>query len=274
MCDACKEYLERRGFIKKTLSAAALLTAPSLLFSNPLYEGVHEKPKEESIENLIIAEDVSFKNGHNTIKGFLSRPKNAIRLKPIIISHGFGEIDYLKYTATRFALAGYAAFVFLEEIKPENSIKTKDVWDASVEYLYAKDFIIKKGVGLVGFCAGGRNFMVLAAKKPYVKAVVSIYGKVTNEGHTSPMDLVEKIKVPLQAHFGVMDKVVPLENAKKFDALIKQNNSKAETYYYQQCGHSYCNFGIPQGTMEGFDYNYEAAMKTYERSIKFIKKHF
>lgn len=276
MCKECEKILTRRGFIKNTaINAVALSTFMS---SGLLYAGVKEFSKGDKTSNHIVSNDVKFSNGANhTIKGFLSRPKGEGKFKPIIISHGVGETDYLKYTAARLALVGYAAFVLLIEDKntEEKQAKgeKKETIDAIVDYLYAQDFIINEGVGMVGFCAAGRQFVVMATEKPYIKAVVSIYGKVT-DSQPSPMEVVEKIKIPIQAHFGKIDQVVPLDNAEKFSVLLKHNNKNASTYFYEDVGHSYCNFNIPQGTSPGFDYNYNAAMLTYQRSIDFLKTNF
>jgi len=276
MCKECEKILARRGFIKNTAISAVAVSA--FLSSGLLYAGVKELSKDDLVDSHIVSNDVAFSNGTNhTIKGFLSRPKGAGKFKPIIISHGFGETGYLKYTAARLALAGYAAFVLLQEDTntEEKQVKSekKETIDAIVDHLYAQEFIISKGVGMVGFCAAGRQFMAMAAEKPYIKAVVSIYGKVTGSV-PSPMEVVDKIKIPIQAHFGKIDQVVPLENAKEFSALLKKNNKKASIYFYDDVGHSYCNFNIPQGTSPGFDYNYDAAMLTYQRSIDFLKTHF
>ena len=129
-------------------------------------------------------------------------------------------------------------------------------------------------MGLLGFCGAGTEVLLLATQMKIVNAVVTIYGDVTVDEGVLPKGTIEKIGVPVQSHFGLLDTVFPLESTKIYEKIIKQNNKKAQVFFYKNCGHSYCNFSIAEGTSEGFDYNFQAAMKTYERLITFFKTNY
>lgn len=270
--------MERRGFLKSTLAATASIMALNLFKPETLAASVKEFPEKGSIENLIISEELVFKNGENgSVKLFVSRPKKEGKFKPILIGHGFGDATYLTYTATRFALAGYAAFAITEVIKDSKKqeyVGLGRAFTSTTEHLFSKDYVVPNELALFGFCGAGTEAIRIAAQKTFVKAIVTAYGNVTIDKNALPPGTIEKIKVPIQSHFGLMDTVFPLASAKTYEGIIKKSNKKSSVYFYENCGHSYCNFSIAQGTEPGFDYNFEAAMKTYERAVEFFKKNF
>jgi dienelactone hydrolase len=278
MCEKCKELIERRGFLKSSLMTTASLMALDLMNPSALKASVKEFPENGSLENLILSEEIEFQFGeNNSIKIFVSRPKQNGRFKPILIGHGFGEATYLTYTATRFALAGYAAFAILEVTlagKKQEYVGIGRVWTAATEHLFARDFVKANELALLGFCGAGTEAILAAARKPIVRAVITVYGNVTVANNVLPPGTVEAIRVPVQSHFGLLDTVFPLASARSYEGIIKKSNKKSSVYFYERCGHSYCNFSIAEGTEPGFDYNFEAAMKTYERAIGFLKKYY
>jgi dienelactone hydrolase len=278
MCEKCKELIERRGFLKKSLVSTASIMALNLLKPETLKASVKEFPENGRVENLIVSEEIEFKYGeNNSLKLFVSRPKQNGRFKPILIGHGFGEATYLTYTASRFALAGYAAFAILEVSlagKKQEYVGIGRVWTAVTEHLFAKDYVAANGLALMGFCGAGTEAILAATKKPIVKALVTVYGNVTIANNVLPQGTIEKITVPIQSHFGMLDTVFPLASAKTYESVIKKSNKKSSVYFYEGCGHSYCNFSIAQGMEPGFDFNFDAAMKTYERALEFYKKYY
>lgn len=280
MCIKCENMLKRRGFLKSTLEASALLMASTLIDPKTLFATTSNFPEGEKLENLITSKDLKLKNGeHYSIDIFVSRPKKTGNFKPILITHGFGDTTYLKYTATRLALAGYIAVALLDEKKvtdiDEKLVKDKrDEWEVTKEHLLTMENVVQNELAVLGFCAGGTLAMLEAAENSVVKVAISVYGDLSVSNDTLPEGTIEKIKIPVQAHFGLLDKVFPLESARNFEKLILKNNKKAEVYFYENCGHSYCNFSIPEGSMPRFDYNFDAAMKTYERIITFLKDNY
>jgi dienelactone hydrolase len=278
MCEKCQKMLKRRGFLKKTLAATASVMAVNLFKPEVLAASIEGFPKDEKVENLIVSEELEFKVGEkDSVKLFVSRPKRDGRFKPILIGHGFGDATYLTYTATRLALAGYAAFAVMEvkkDGKAQQYVGLGRVWTATTEYLFAKDYVTPNQLALFGFCGAGTEAIRLAAMFPIVKAAVTAYGNVTIDKTGLPEGTIEKIKVPIQSHFGLLDTVFPLASAKTYEGIIKKVNKRSAVYFYENCGHSYCNFSIAQGAEPGFDYNFDAAMKTYERAIGFFKKYF
>lgn len=251
MCEKCKEVLERRGFLKKSLAVTATLMAASLLNPGTLSATVSDFPKDKKIDSLIISEDLEIKNGENgSAKVFVSRPKKEGKFKPILIGHGFVDTTYLTCTATRFALAGYAAFAIMEVKKDNEKLEYVGIgraYNAAVEQLFSKEYVAPDALALFGFCGAGTEALRIASTRPIIKAIVTAYGNVTIDKTAVPEGTVEKIKAPIQSHFGLLDTVFPLQSAKTYEQLGKKVNKKASVYFYEDCGHSYCNFSIAQG---------------------------
>jgi carboxymethylenebutenolidase len=248
----------------------------------------------------IILEEVSFKSGTYPIKGFLARPKKVGRYRLVLIAHGNpGVPDDIKFTAAELAKAGYVSLVYdwaSREPQPTNP-QGRDKWvaritsytfiklqmqdlQAGINYLKEQPFTKRERVGVVGFCGGGRLSYLFSTQSRDVKAVISLYGPVVyhiNNPKADPVPdvlaMVNQIKVPVQGHYGLLDKVALAEDAKLFEKKMRVQKTPVEMYYYERAGHSFCNFTRPQGSDPGFDYNPEAASLAHNRMIQFLKHH-
>ena len=151
---------------------------------------------------------------------------------------------------------------------------------AGVNYLREQSFTKRERVGVVGFCGGGRLAFLFSTQSTDVKALISFYGPVVyhiNNPKADPvpnvLEIVNRIKVPVQGHYGLLDQVALTEDARLFEKKMREQKTPIEMYYYEGAGHSFCNFLRPQGSDPGFDYNPEAAALAHKRMIQFLKKH-
>jgi len=83
-----------------------------------------------------------------------------------------------------------------------------------MNYLREQSFTKRERVGVVGFCGGGRLAFLFSIQSPDVKALISFYGPVVyhiNNPKADPvpnvLEIVSRIKVPVQGHYGLLDKV-------------------------------------------------------------------
>ena len=88
-------------------------------------------------------------------------------------------------------------------------------------------------VAAVGFCGGGR-FAYLAGARCGVDGAASLYGLGISE------HLGERVRCPLQLHYGLKDPHVPL---KEIDAVAAGTKGWAnvELFRYAEAGHSFAN---------------------------------
>lgn len=295
MCVECgdEDRLTRRKF----LAGAGIAIAGAVLGSEAT--GQQPEPRAPDDPNVVF-EDVSFKSGADTVKGFLARPKKAGRHRIVVVAHGNpGVPEDIKFTAAELAKAGYVSLVYdwgSREPAPADP-QERDKWvgritsyafvklqmqdvRAGVSYLEGRSFTKRNGVGVVGFCGGGRLALLFSTQAKDVRAVISFYGPVVyhvNQPKNDPvpdvLNVVSQIKAPVQGHYGMLDTVAPAADAKLFEKEMRARHTPVEMYYYEGAGHSFCNFTRPQGSDPGFDYNRDAATLAHRRMIKFLGRH-
>jgi carboxymethylenebutenolidase len=295
MCIECddEDRITRRSFL-----AGATLAVTGIAFGS---EAAGQQQQTALTSPNIIQGEVSYQNGADTVNGFLARPKNAGRYRAVLIAHGNpGVPEDIKYTAAYLAQAGFVSLVYdwgssapmpkddkalaewRDYIYKYEFVKRQmqDV-QAGIDYLKGQSFVKRnKGVGMVGFCAGGRLALLFATRSKDVEAVVSFYGAVdyrSRKHKTDPapnvLDVVDQIDVPVQGHYGMLDEVAPAVDAKLFEKAIRRRKTPVEMYYYEKAGHSFCNFTRPPGSDPGYDYVPEAATEAHTRMVQFLKRH-
>lgn len=293
MCIDCNEEgITRRSFLTGATTAIA-----GVAFA--LKAAAQQSAQKTLNDPNIILGDVSFQSGITTVKGFLARPKKAGRYRMVLIAHGNpGVPDDIKFTAAELAKAGYVSLVYDwgSREPPPADARERDQWvaritsytfqklqmqdlQAGIGYLREQSFTKRERVGVVGFCGGGRLAFLFSTQSADVKAVISLYGSVVyhmNNPKADPvpnvLEIVDRIKVPVQGHYGLLDKVALAEDARQLEKKLRAQKTPVEMYYYEQAGHSFCNFLRPPGSDPGFDYNPEAAALAHQRMIQFLKK--
>lgn len=296
MCIDCDEGVTRRAFLSGATVAAVGIALGS--------EARGQKQSGDAAKALhdpqIIQEAVTFKNGAETIKGYLARPKAAGRRRAHFIIHGNPGIpEDIRNTAAQVAQAGYVGLALdwnsrvagddtkkLEhpvEFYRSNTFARQETGDilAGIDYLKAHPFVIPGGVGLVGFCGGGRICLVLATQSRDVIGVISFYGPVLYgrfKHATDPppdvMDVVKEIRVPVQGHYGLDDPVAPAADARLFEQALRAQKTPVEMFYYEGAGHAFYDYTrlASEQRGKGFGYNEAAARLAHSRMLKFLKR--
>jgi carboxymethylenebutenolidase len=296
MCVECgdDEATTRRTF----LSGAAAAVAGVVLSSQTVGQ---QSPFQKVIDDpALINGMVTYKSGTANIEGYLSRPRKNGRYPVVLIAHGNpGVPQDIKFTAAHLAKAGYAALVYdwaSREPQPADS-QERDKWvaritsysflklqmqdlQAGINYLKQQPFSKGRRGGVVGFCGGGRLAYFFSTHSADVKAVIALYGPVIyhiNNPKADPvpqvLEIAQQIKVPVQGHYGLLDKVALPEDAKLFEKKLRAQKTPVEMYYYEKAGHSFCNFTRPPGSDPGYDYVPEAATLAHARMVQFLKHH-
>jgi carboxymethylenebutenolidase len=98
---------------------------------------------------------------------------------------------------------------------------------AGIDYLKSQPFVKHGKVGILGFCGGGYTGLMMATVSKDVKTVVAFYAPPifypprvsTTDPRPNLIDIVDKIKVPIQCHFGTADKLFRLKMSKNSTML-------------------------------------------------------
>ena len=115
--------------------------------------------------------------------------------------------------------------------------------------------------------------MLLSTKSKDVKAVVAFYAppvfseqyQLANDRKPNLMDLVTQIKVPIQGHYGMSDPIIPVEDVRRFELALRQQNTPAEFFFYEGAAHAFCDYTRR-------NYNEAAATLAKRRMLEFLKR--
>lgn len=207
---------------------------------------------------MIHTENIEFANeGGRVFSGYLARPE-ASGGKPaiMILSEMFGLNEPMRLLAREYAERGYAAIVpnvywrcdqpgamAYEGEERQIAQDRIDHYDYSpigpdlqkvLDYLRGQPWNSHKVMAL-GFCAGG-NMAYLAAARTDIDGAVSFYGL----GISSYLDEQDKVRCPVQLHYGMLDMYVPAEEIRKVGAGVA-GHSSIQYIEYPDAGHSFCN---------------------------------
>ncbi|WP_299557118.1 dienelactone hydrolase family protein [Seonamhaeicola sp.] len=275
--DYAHNKLDRRQFIEKlSLYAVGGITVTSLLsFISPNYlENLVVQPDDNRIDSEYITYESP--KGGGTIKGLLSKPKNASKKLPgvVVVHENRGLNPYIEDVGRRTAVEGFISLA-PDALTPLGGYpgnddegramqrkrdRNKMLEDFIAAYDYLKNHKNCNGnIGVVGFCFGGWISNMMAVKVPALKAAVPFYG-----GQPSAEDAA-KIKAPLLLQFAELDKRV---NAgwPDYENALKANNIEYKAHFYPGVNHGFHNNSTPR-------YDEAAATLAWERTIQFFKKH-
>jgi len=217
-----------------------------------------------------------------TMPALLARPAAGSRAPGVlVIQEAFGLNDHIKDVTRRIAAEGYVALApdlywrggkgrtvgydqLPEAIALMQSLNDKDVVSdvgSAVAYLEKQPFVRAGGVGITGFCMGGRVSFIAACELPdKIKASVPYYGGGI------PVERTEKLPCPVLAFFGEKDAFIPLDSVERLKAEAKRHGKQVEVIVYPGADHGFfCN--------ERASYQATAAADSWERLKQFFATH-
>jgi carboxymethylenebutenolidase len=144
---------------------------------------------------------------------------------------------------------------------------------AAINFLKSQSFVEGGGVGMVGFCGGGYQSLLLSTRSKDVKSVVAFYAppvfpeqyQVANDRKPNLMEVVDQIKVPIQGHYGMTDPIIPIEDVNRFAQALRKQNTPAEFFFYEGATHGFCDYTRSI-------YNEAAATLAKRRMLEFFKR--
>src|SRR4051812_7761065 len=248
--DCNNDGVNRRSFL---IGATATLAALS---------GVHgqtsnsqaKQPETRVLDNPNVQHGrVVFKhNGTDTIDGYMARPKvDGIYPAVLVIAGNKITEEYIPNTCVALALAGFVGlapniFHPLPDDTPSNNeaynkylanhteLDRLDDVQSGVSYLRTQPFVSSGGMGVIGFCRGGREAMLFAARSREIDAVVAF--------HPAPMKQQEvgRLKaVAVQIHHGQADQSVAVTETLKTEKMLKAQATIEEVFLYEGADHGF-----------------------------------
>jgi carboxymethylenebutenolidase len=116
-------------------------------------------------------------------------------------------------------------------------------------------------VGLIGFCLGG-SIAYLAATQTEPTAVISFYGSAVPDS----LDVLNRIRCPLQLHFGGSDPYIPRDQVARVEAAVA-GHPNVELHVEEEAGHAFHNRMAPMFHQP------EPARRAWQKTEHFLRRH-
>jgi len=274
--DYAHNKINRREFVEKlSLYAVGGITVSSLLsFISPDYVStLLVKPDDERLDSKFITYDSP--KGGGSIKGLLSKPKNATGKLPgiVVVHENRGLNPYIEDVGRRAALEGFISLApdalsplggypgndddgrALQRQRDRNEMLEDFI--AAYDYLKSSDQCTGK-IGVVGFCFGGWISNMMAVRIPTLNAAVPFYGGQPSAEETA------QIKAPLMLQYAGLDNRVN-EGWPAYEKALKANQIEHSAYIYPEVNHGFHNNTTPR-------FDKEAADLAWSRTIAFFNE--
>lgn len=275
MCltDECNN--DRRQFLKGSIAAAvAGLAALDVTLGQQTRNAETRVLDDPRVQHG----PVIFKhNGRETIDGYLARPKADGKVPAVLVIAGNRITEeYIPNTCAALAVAGFVGLApnVFHPLTPE--LRTREEYDkalanhtdldvlqdieAGMDYLRTQPFVKHGGMGVVGFCFGGRIAMLLGARSRDIDAIVPF--------HPAPVtaDEIARLVAPVQIHSGTADRAVSVDAIRGLEKMLRGKSTAVETHLYEGADHGFLAYTRPT-------YKPDAGKAAWSRTVDFLKKH-
>jgi carboxymethylenebutenolidase len=220
---------------------------------------------------------VTFKTGDKEIDGYLARPKAEGKYPAVLVVAGnLITEEYIPNTCAALAVAGYVGLapnIFHvvpkgatpEEMNKALAGRTDDDYlrdiRAGADYLKGQEAVKTGGMGILGFCSGGRRALLYAVRFDGVKAVVAFHPAA----HTKAKEVVG-LKVPVQIHHGKADQVAPYSVAQELEKQLRSQSTPVEVFLYEGAEHGFLAYTRHP------EYKPDAAQEAWKRTVAFLDR--
>jgi carboxymethylenebutenolidase len=239
-----------------------------------------------------IVSGVQFRSGADDVPAILARPARAGKFPAVLLIHANSlQEPYIRETAARLAEQGFVAvaidvFHFLPRVSwPEHQRLPGDVirsrlaaefreerlvrdMQAGIDFIRTLPSVRSGGVGLIGFCGGGWNALLVAAQSVDVAAVVAFYAPVAaaDSSRRSAQSLSTFIRVPVQFHRATDDPHVPALDVERFVEALRAMGTPIADFSYQ------ARHGFVASNRTGV-FDSAAAELAWSRVVPFLRAH-
>jgi carboxymethylenebutenolidase len=221
--------------------------------------------------------------------GYYVAPKTTKPVPAILVlMEAFGLNDNIKGVCDRLAQNGYAALApdfYHGTIFPYKDLKgaiakLKSLKDEVVmaefgkglEFLNNQKMVSRQGVGVTGFCMGGRlTFLANATYSQQVKAAVSFYGggiaaKDDVAGRQNLLTQAKKMRAPLMLMYGSEDSYIMAEEHERVALALSQAKKRYTINVFPGAGHGFMSDRRDS-------YNAAAATEAWDMTMAFFDRH-
>jgi carboxymethylenebutenolidase len=232
-------------------------------------------------------EDAAIPVEDGTMPGLIAFPERLPAPAILVINDVFGRSPFYDQLARRLAQAGFVAvtpeYFFREGSLPEPTrdaamARAKQLdfkrWGrdmpAAIDWLRARPDV-NGAIGTIGFCMGGTQSLLLAARRDDIAATVSYYGFPADaRTEASPIEVAAKMRGPILGHWGDQDAGVGMDNVEKLRAALQPAGVEHEFHIYPGLGHGFLKASLEDPKTPG----HEQACTSWKRTLDFYRRCF
>ncbi len=226
--------------------------------------------------DMVRAEQVSYKSGDETASGMLYTPAGKGPFPALVVIHEWwGLNDWVKEQASKLADQGYvtlAVDLYRGKVAstPDEAHELsrglphdragRDLL-AAASYLRSLKNVDPGRIGSIGWCMGGGYSLDLALEDPRLAATVINYGRLATS-----VDSLQKIHAPILGLFGGQDRGIPVTDVRNFEQQMKQLGKSVEIVIFPEAGHAFENPGNKTGYRAG------DAAEAWAKTVAFLRR--
>jgi carboxymethylenebutenolidase len=245
--------LNRRTLVKASLSAGfcAAIT-PALA-----------QAIQTSADGLIVGE-VKVSSGGLDIPAYRAMPDHGGPFPTVLVVHElFGVHEYIKDVCRRWARLGYyaiapelfarqgdptkepdAAKIMADIVDKVPDAEVGDDLDAALAFAQASGSADVARAAVTGFCWGGREVWLYAARNPQLKAAVAWYGPLAFQTDPAlrpknPPDIAADLKVPVLGLYGGADRGITAAQIDAMQKKLAEAGGASKIIVYPDAGHAF-----------------------------------
>jgi carboxymethylenebutenolidase len=206
----------------------------------------------------------------------------------IVLMEAFGVNDWCKGICNRLAQAGFAAIApdlyrgatysytdiqaAIAKLKTlKDDVVMSDV-GKSIEFLAKRAEVNASGIGVIGFCMGGRyTFLSNAVYPNQIKAAVAFYGGGIDNpadpvGRKSLLNRVATMQAPIMFMYGAEDNSIPADEHSRVSAALSKAKKRYILNVFPKAGHGFMSSDRRDS------YSPEAATEAWLMTTGFLKQ--
>jgi carboxymethylenebutenolidase len=242
--------MKRRDIL---LGASSIATAAVVANAQPKTSAPIAKPVASG-KNIQITQD---------LPGYYVTPAGTGKFPAVIVlMEAFGLNQWCKSICDRLAQSGFAAIApdfyrgatYAYTDVPGAIAKLKSLNDdaiigdvgKSIDFLIGKPEINANGIGVIGFCMGGRYaFLANAAHPTKIKAAISFYGGGIDAapgnplGQKSLLDRVPNLQAPIMLMYGSEDQLIAAEEHGRIAMALSKAKKRYILNLFPNAGHGF-----------------------------------
>ena len=234
-------------------------------------------------------EPVEYKQGNDTLEGFIVYPEKAKGPVPAIlmVHNWLGNSEETKHQAERIASLGYAVFaadIYGKGVRPKDQKeaaqlatvykndrkKFRDRLQAGLATLRQQKGIDPTRIIAVGYCFGGTGVLELARSGSDIKGVVSFHGGLDSPTPTDG----QKIKTQILVLAGADDPMQRSEDLHAFEKEMRDHHVSWQMVMYGGAVHSFTDPTAGTDNSKGAAYNASADRRSFEAFKQFASELF